>query len=131
MPQTNPFHGMVPRKLTDTELARAIRLDMESELDAINLYAAHLDATDNAEARAILQHIMDEEKEHASLFWQLIARLDPSQAEHAREASEKYRLIVSGASHEAVEAVGKGGAGVAVPEEPGPDKRLTVGGLRR
>lgn len=132
MPQTNPFHSVVPRKLTDTELARAIRLDMESELDAINLYSAHLDATDNEEAKAILRHIMDEEKEHAALFWQLIARLDPNQAQHAADSSEKYNLIVSGASHEAVEAVGKEGGeegGVVAP--PGLDKRLTVGGFRR
>ena len=130
MPQTNPFHSMVPRKLTDTELARAIRLDMESELDAINLYSAHMDATDNAEAKAILQHIMDEEKEHAALFWQLIHRLDPTQAQHAAESSEKYRLIVSGAPHEAVEGVGKGGEGGSGVEQ-GLDKRLTVGTFRR
>ncbi len=131
MPQTNPFHSVVPRKLTDTELARAIRLDMESELDAINLYAAHMEATDNEEAKAVLRHIMDEEREHAALFWELIARLDPAQAQHAREASEKYRLLVAGASHEAVEAVGKGGEGGGVAPEPGLEKRLTVGSFRR
>ncbi len=130
MPQTNPFHSMVPRKLTDSELARAIRLDMESELDAINLYAAHMEATDNEEAKAILHHIMDEEREHAALFWQLIARLDPAQAEHIKVMSEKYRLITSGAPHEAVEAVGEGGERRA-SAEPGMDKRLTVGSLRR
>lgn len=129
MPQTNPFHAMVPRKLTDSELARAIRLDMEAELDAINLYAAHIDATDNEEAKAILQHVMDEEREHAALFWELIARLDPAQAEHIKVMSRKYELIVSGAPHEAVEAVGEGAEGTA--PEARPDKKLTVGSLRR
>lgn len=129
MPQTNPFHAMVPRKLTDSELARAIRLDMEAELDAINLYAAHIEATDNEEAKAILHHVMDEEREHAALFWELIARLDPAQAEHIKVMSRKYDLIVSGASHEDVEAVGEGGQGGGA--EPRPDKRLTVGSLRR
>ena len=130
MPQTNPFHSMVPRKLTDSELARAIRLDMEAELDAINLYAAHIDATDNEDAKAILRHVMDEEREHAALFWELIARLDPAQAEHIKVMSEKFRLIISGASHEAVEAAGEGGERSAAAE-PGLDKRLTVGSLRR
>ncbi|PTL85225.1 demethoxyubiquinone hydroxylase family protein [Vitiosangium sp. GDMCC 1.1324] len=129
MPQTNPFHSMVPRKLTDSELARAIRLDMEAELDAINLYAAHIDATDNEEAKAILRHVMDEEREHAALFWELIARLDPSQAEHIKVMSQKFQLIISGASHEAVEAVGEGESGAS--PELGLDKRLTVGSLRR
>ncbi|RYZ38176.1 MAG: ferritin [Myxococcaceae bacterium] len=129
MPQTNPFHSLVPRKLTDSELARSIRLNIEAELDAINLYAAHLDATDNEDAKAILRHVMDEEREHAALFWQLIARLDPAQAQHDREASQKYRLITTGASHEEVEAVGEGGDAAEVdPELP---KRLTVGSLRK
>lgn len=131
MPQTNPFHSVVPpRKLTDSELARSIRLNIEAELDAINLYAAHIEATDNAEAKAILQHVMDEEREHAALFWQLIARLDPQQAKHDSEASRKYQLITSGASHEDVEAVGEGGGGGRGGEPPLP-KQLTVGNLRR
>src|SRR3954454_3719733 len=109
MPQTNPFHSLVPRQLSDSELARSIRLNIEAELDAINLYAAHIEATDNEEAKAVLLHIMDEEREHAALFWQLIARLDPAQAQHDKEASRKYQLIVTGAPHEAVEAVGEGG----------------------
>ncbi|MDY7232604.1 demethoxyubiquinone hydroxylase family protein [Hyalangium rubrum] len=129
MPQTNPFHSLVPRKLSDSELARSIRLNIEAELDAINLYAAHIEATDNEEAKAILQHVMDEEREHAALFWQLIARLDPSQAHHDRDASEKYRLITSGAPHEAVESVGKEG-GATAEDAPLP-KRMTVGSLRR
>jgi rubrerythrin len=131
MPQTNPFHAMVPRKLTDSELARAIRLDMEAELDAINLYAAHIEATDNEDAKAILRHVMDEEREHAALFWQLIARLDPEQAQHDREAMEKFRLITSGASHEVVEAVGKEGGGARSVADVSPEKRLTIGSMRR
>lgn len=130
MPQTDPFHSIVPRKLTDSELARSIRLNIEAELDAINLYAAHLDATDNEEAKAILRHVIDEEREHASLFWQLIARLDPEQARQDQEAPRKYQLIVSGAPHEAVEAVGEGGGG-GQAAEPAIPKQLTVGNLRR
>jgi rubrerythrin len=129
MPQTNPFHSLVPRKLTDTELARSIRLNLESELDAINLYSAHIDATDNEAAKAILRHVMDEEKEHAALFWQLIAQLDPDQAKHAAEANAKFRLIIAGADHEAVEAAGEGTPTEDV--DPVLQKQLTVGNLRR
>jgi rubrerythrin len=131
MPQTNPFHSLVPgRKLSDQELARSIRLNIESELDAINLYAAHIEASDNEEAKAILRHIMDEEKEHMALFNELLKRLDPEQRKHAEEAPEKYRLIVSGAPEEVVEAVGKGGhAALALAEEPAVPKKLTVGSL--
>jgi rubrerythrin len=132
MPQTDPFHSLTPgRKLTDSELARSIRLNIEAELDAINLYAAHVDATDNEAAKAILRHVMDEEREHASLFWQLIRMLDPEQARHDDEASEKFRLIVSGASHEEVEAVGEGGEKAAGAVEPLLPRTLTVGSMRR
>ena len=131
MPQTPPFHALTPeRKLSDTELARAIRLDMEAELDAINLYAAHYDATDNEEAKAIIKHIMDEEKEHAALFYMLIRRLDPTQAEEEESVAEKYRLIVSGAPEEVVEAAGKGGA-EKNELAPAQLKQLTVGNLKR
>ena len=131
MPQTNPFHSLVPRKLSSQELARSIRLNIEAELDAINLYAAHLEATDNEEAKAILLHVMDEEREHAALFWQLIARLDPAQAKHDAEASEKYRLIVSGASHEEIESVGEEDKHSHPAVEPAATKALTVGNLTR
>src|SRR5690349_1721462 len=93
MPQTNPFHALVPRKLSDAELAMAMRLNLEAEMDAINLYAAHVEATDNEEAKAILRHVMDEEREHAALFKELIRRLDPAQARHDAEAPKKYGLI--------------------------------------
>ena len=130
MPQTNPFHAVVPRKLTDVELAIAMRLNLEAEMDAINLYAAHVEATDNEEARAILRHVMDEEKEHAALFRELIRRLDPAQAKHDQEAPRKYQLITSGAPHEQVEALSEGGGGgEAGPPAPLPST-LTVGTLR-
>jgi rubrerythrin len=129
MPQTPPFSGLVPRKLTDAELARAIRLNIEAELDAINLYSAHIDATDNEEAKAIIRHVMDEEREHAALFWQLIRRLDPQQAHHDELAPRKYELIVAGASDEEVERVGEGEEG---PAEGAPLPRtFTVGNLKR
>jgi uncharacterized protein len=129
MPQTNPFHAIVPRKLTDEELAMAIRLNLEAELDAINLYAAHILATDNEEAKAIIRHVMDEEKEHATLFTELLYRLDPDYRKHAQEATAKFQLIISGASHEAVEAAGEGAqAPAAAHQEP---TALTVGRMRR
>ncbi len=128
MPQTNPFHSLVPRKLSNEELARSIRLNLEAEMDAINLYAAHIEATDDERAKAVLRHVMDEEREHAALFMQLINDLDPAQAKHNQEAVAKYRLIVAGASHEDVEAMGEGAPAPADLPMP---KTLSVGSLRR
>lgn len=80
--QTDPFTGLsLDRKLTDEELARAIRLDLEAELDAINLYSSHLEATDHEEAKKVLEHVIKEEKDHHALFTGLINKLDPEQTE--------------------------------------------------
>lgn len=117
---TDPFLSLTPRKMTASELARAIRLDIQAELDATNLYQAHIDATDDERARAVLAHIRDEEKEHAAEFLQLLAYLDPNQAEYLRQAPQDVAEILAAAG--AGPATGEGGA-VAGPG------RLTVGSL--
>lgn len=94
MDLTDPFVGLVPRKLSDEELARAIRLNVAAEVDAINLYAAHLEATDNQAARKILAHIIDEEKEHLAKFLELLKVLDPKQARELGEAGAKVAAIL-------------------------------------
>ncbi len=130
MPQTDPFHSLVPRKLTNEELARAIRLDIEAELDAINLYQSHIDATDDEEAIRVIRHVMDEEKEHAALFFELLKVLDPKQAEEAMAAEPKFRLLRAGATDEEVEAVGASpeASGEALPAPP--RLGLTIGSLK-
>lgn len=129
MPQTPPFHALTPpRKLSDTELARAIRLNLEAELDAINLYAAHIDATDNEAAKAVIRHVMNEEKEHAALFYRLIRELDPTQAEHENEVEAKFQLIIAGASDEEVEAATERDADARATI---PMQSLSVGSLKR
>jgi len=54
----NPFTGMRPdRKLEDRELARALRLSLAAEEEAIHLYEALADSTDNRLAAKVLQDI--------------------------------------------------------------------------
>jgi rubrerythrin len=80
MPITPPFPHQPPEhKLDDKELAKAIRLDMEAELDAVNLYSSHLSATDSLEAKKVLEHVIKEEKDHFALFTELLKKLDPQQ----------------------------------------------------
>jgi rubrerythrin len=76
----NPFSGMIPdRKLTDRELTRAIRLSLSAEEEAIHLYEALADATDNPLAKEVLQDIANEEKEHAGEFLRLLSVLLPDE----------------------------------------------------
>ena len=133
MPQTDPFTYNVPKKLTDRELARALRLDAAAEVDAMNLYEAHIESTDNEDAKKVLAFIAKDEKEHYALFVELIRRLDPDQAEELASAGPKLDAILkapSGAvSEEAVEAAGEDGSGSAAAAERDLLRRSTVGSL--
>lgn len=77
MPEfVNPFSGKVPDgKLTDQELVRAIRLNIAAEHEAVHLYMAHADATDNVLAKAVLVDIANEEREHVGEFMRLLSIL--------------------------------------------------------
>lgn len=77
MPQfIDPFPGNVPeRKMTLAELVRALRQDLAAEHEAVHLYLAHADATDNVLAKTVLIDIANEERIHAGEFGHLIALL--------------------------------------------------------
>lgn len=77
----NPFSGNVERKLNDEELIQAIRLDIAGELEAIYLYDAHVQATDNVTAKTVIADIRDEEKAHVGELMTLLRTLDPREAE--------------------------------------------------
>jgi rubrerythrin len=81
----NPFTGVVPRKMTDTELVRAIMQNIAAELEAVHLYTAHMDATDNEDAKKVLYDVALEELVHAGEFTSLLYRLDPMTATKMQE----------------------------------------------
>ncbi|TET86821.1 MAG: rubrerythrin [Dehalococcoidia bacterium] len=58
-----------------------LRDDLVGELQAINQYQDHIDSLENEEARSVLEHIRDDEKEHVAELTKLIQKLDPTQAE--------------------------------------------------
>lgn len=90
----NPYNGNVPKKMTNQELAQAIRLDLASELEAIFLYDAHQMATDDPVAKAVLADIRDEEKEHMGELLELLKYLDPKEAELFEDGAEEVREIM-------------------------------------
>lgn len=63
---------------TDLEM---IREDLIGELQAINQYQQHIESLENEEAATILEHIMEEEKEHVAELLKVLSVLDPLQAE--------------------------------------------------
>ena len=58
-----------------------LREDLIGELQAINQYQEHIDATDNEAIKKVLSHIRDDEKEHFAELTKLIRQLDETQEE--------------------------------------------------
>jgi len=91
---SNPFGTMVPRKMNAAELARAIMQDIAAELDAVALYQAHIDATDDERAKKVLAHIRDDEKEHTAELLAFLELLDPRQAEYLKKGKKEIAELL-------------------------------------
>jgi rubrerythrin len=117
----NPFSGMVPRKLTKPELIRALRLGLSAEQEAVHLYLAHADATDDELAKAVLTDIANEERVHAGEFLALIKRLAPDEAAYLEEGAGEVADAANG-----LPAAPDSGGEPPTPDEPA----TTIGSLR-
>jgi len=122
MPEfVNPFTGVVAgRKMTDTELLRALRLDLSAEQEAIHLYLAHADATDNELAGKVLKDIADEERVHAGEFQRLIKIL----------AGDEESLLAQGAEEVNATAEGREPLSTQSPAPPAQRPIPTIGDLK-
>ncbi|MFP4163234.1 MAG: ferritin family protein [Chitinispirillaceae bacterium] len=91
MPEfTNPFVGYVPgRKMTERELARALRLSLSAEEEAVHIYEALADATDNELAKAVLQDVANEERVHKGEFQRLIEILLPDEVGYMKDGAQE------------------------------------------
>ena len=106
---------------------RALRSVME-EFEAVDWYDQRVDATQDAELRAILAHNRDEEKEHASMVLEWLRRNDPKVDEFFREY-----LFTEGSITGREEALQSGGAAepAASPaERVAADCSLGIGSLK-
>ena len=84
----NPFSGVVPpRKLSQSELVRAIRLNIAAEHEAIHLYMSHADATDNPLAKKVLIDIANEERQHVGEFSRLLELLTGDEDEWLKKGA--------------------------------------------
>ena len=78
-----------PEKFTDRELTRAIRDAIIAEEGAIKQYESVVDATDNADAKKVLQSIADEEKIHVGELQALLSKLLPDEQEKLDEGEKE------------------------------------------
>jgi rubrerythrin len=93
-----PFSGLAhDRKLSRSELVRAIRFMVAAEYEAVQLYMQLAESTDDKLAQEVLTDIADEERVHAGEFLRLLKQLAPDEqklydegAEEVQELMEKF-----------------------------------------
>ena len=125
----NPFSGNVDRKMTKEELIQAVRLNIAGELEAIYVYDAHVQATDDPRAKAVISDIRDEEKVHVGELFTLLRVLDPKEAdrflEGQQEVNELLEELNGGNANQAAGGQEAGGKTEGSSGKPS----LTVGSL--
>jgi len=116
----NPFTGLTPdRKLTARELSRAIRVALSAEEEAIHLYEALADATDNTLAREVLQSVAEEERVHVGEFQRVLNLLLDDEPARLAEGAAEVDEISNNLKKPRSETAGKK-----------KENQLTVGSLR-
>lgn len=84
----HPFSGLAKdRKLTKSELIRAIRFMVAAEYEAIQLYMQLAESIDHKLAIGVLKDIADEERVHAGEFLRLLKELDPEEEKFYQEGA--------------------------------------------
>ncbi|TFG12640.1 rubrerythrin [Candidatus Thorarchaeota archaeon] len=91
MPEfANPFSVLKnDRKLTNSELIRAIRFMIAAEYEAIQLYMQLAESTDNELAKEVLTDIANEERVHAGEFLRVLYEIAPDEADFYKEGMEE------------------------------------------
>jgi rubrerythrin len=117
----NAFYGNVsPRKLTQSELVRAIRLTVTDEYEAISIYTQLAESTDNALAKEILIDVANEEKVHVGEFLRLLKELAP----------DEEQWYADGAAEVEAEIAKMAGAPSGKGPAAGEGKPVTIGSLK-
>ena len=97
----SPFSGLAKdRKLTKSELIRAIRFLVAAEYEAVQMYMQLAESIDNKLAAEVLGDMANEERVHAGEFLRLLKELAPDEdkfyAEGAKEVEEEIKKLKKG-----------------------------------
>ena len=91
----SPFSGLAnDRKLTESELIRAIRFMIAAEYEAVQLYMQLAESTDDELAQEVLKDIADEERVHAGEFLKLLKHLAPDEEKLYDEGADEVQEMI-------------------------------------
>ena len=92
----SPFSGLAKdRKLTKSELIRAIRLLVSAEYEAVQMYMQLAESIDNKLAAEVLEDIANEERVHAGEFLRLLKELAPDEEKFYTEGAKEVEAEIS------------------------------------
>jgi rubrerythrin len=92
----SPFSGLAKdRKLTQSELVRAIRFMVSAEYEATQMYMQLAESTDNKLAVEVLKDIADEERVHAGEFLRLLHELAPDEEKFYAEGRAEVEAEIN------------------------------------
>ncbi len=96
MPEfANAFSGKrCDRKLTKSELIRAIRYNIAAEYEAVQLYVQLAESIDDPLTIAVLQDVAIEELEHAGEFMRLLKELSPEEEKHYASGGKEVEALI-------------------------------------
>jgi len=97
MPEfTSPFSGLAnDRKVSKSELIRAIRFNIAAEYEAVQVYEQLAESTDDLLAREVLLDIAREEIVHAGEFLRLLKKLAPGEQAAYDEGQQEVEEMIA------------------------------------
>ncbi len=96
MPEfSNAFSGLAHgRKVTHSELVRAVRFMIAAEYEAVQIYEQLAESTDHELAKKVLYDIAQEEMVHAGEFLRLLRDLNPDEENCYAEGREEVEEMI-------------------------------------
>ena len=91
----NPWVVKLDGTLTGRELARALRQSISAEEEAVHLYEAYADATEDPLAKQVFQDVADEEKVHVGEFQAVLNRLQPDESSWLQDGMEEVEEMAA------------------------------------
>lgn len=82
------------RKLTDNEIARALRLSIAAELDAVHTYELIADSSSDENLKKVMLDIAKEEKVHAGEFQALLSDYDKENEDSMEKGKEEVKNLI-------------------------------------
>lgn len=114
----NPFsQALIGKKLTKYDLIQMVRQDIVGELEAIYLYDAHANASDDPVVKTVLADIRNEEREHVGELMTLLKYLDPAEEGLLAEGEGEVREMMAN-------------LGIATGDDSVGDSGATIGSLK-